>query len=401
MVSDRARLLEFCGGGELARPYNILCIHGSGKMLVINSEFPTSDLKKTMSIHRRFLSTRPAFYDVIPKKKIMNRILFDLDSKHPFTGLYPVYESVYRSLDTAEDAVIPSKISASDLMVMKRALETIRTQTHTTNKNLLALENSLVEHAAERGNNDAVSLLAYEALLGDDDADKQHAKKLISGLLALNHALTTKLSGDMCLENGLQQQAEKFYLDFIKLQNDTFLASEVFKQLGILAFQKLDLIMARVWFERSIRTGPVDKVAECHFYLGQIHGYDPHKSRFHLETAATQGFKESFRQLGFLELNQFGNVAKAKEWFKLGVELGDFDCVVGLFDCFVKLKEFKRAHGAYNTLKQSELFSEFEQSRVDSIQLMKENYAPLQETISKIQQLDDDTTASKGDRWSV
>jgi protein MSS2 len=352
-------------------------------------------------IHRRFLSHRPALYEVIPKKKIMNRILFDLDSKHPFSKLYPVYESIYKNLDTSGDAEIPSRIDANDLMVMKRALETIRTQTHTTNKHLLSLENSLVEYAAERGNNDAVSLLAYEALLGKDEDDKKHAKKLISGLLELKHPLTMKLSGDLCLKNGLQQQAEKFYLDFIELEDDTFLASDAFRQLGILNFQKPDLIKARHWFERSVRTGPVDKVAECHFYLGQLYAYDPKKSRYHLETAASQAFKESFKQLGFLELNQFGNILKAKEWFKLGVELGDYDSVVGIFDCFMSSKEYKKAYGAYNTLKQDQsTFSQFEKSRENAIALMNANYAPLKKTIEKIKEFKEIST-TVSDRWNA
>lgn len=369
---------------------------------------PLAPIRAAGAVQKRFLSKRPSFYEVMPQKRTMSRILFDLDSKHPFNKLYPVYESVYKLLDTLEDAEIPVKVDANDLMVMKRALETIRTQTSTTNRHLLALENSLVEYAAERGNNDAVALLSYEALLGDSDEDKSHAKKLISGLLQLKHPLTVKLSGDLCMKNSLQQQAEKFYLDFLELENDTFLASEVFKQLGILNFQKPDLIQARYWFDRSIRTGPVDKVAECHFYLGQLHGYDPAKSRYHLETAASQGFKESFRQLGFLELNQFDNLPKALEWFKLGVELGDYDCAVGLFDCFMKTGQYKKAFAAYTTLQQDEAsFPSFEKSRKRSIALLNANYVPLKSTIEKIKQFNetnetnDATSTSSTDRWNL
>lgn len=356
------------------------------------------------SVVKRFFTSRPPFYEVIPKKKVMNRILFDLDAKHSFNKLYPVYESIYKKLDGDGEAEIPAKITANDLMVMKRALETVRVQSHSTNKHLVSLENSLVEYAAERGNNDAVSLLAYEALLGNDEEDKQHAKKLISKLLEMKHPLTVKLSGDLCLRNKMNQQAEQFYLDFIALEDDTFLASEVFKQLGILSFQKPDLIQARHWFSRSVKTGPLDKVAECHYYLGQLNGFDPKRSRYHLEAAASQGFKESFKQLGFLELNQFGNVRKATEWFKLGTELGDVDCVVGLFDCFMKENKFKMAYGAYTTLKQNETaFEHFTETRTKSIALMNENYTPLKNTMANIEkfQQSESTTVNDNDRWNI
>ncbi|CDR42050.1 CYFA0S08e03026g1_1 [Cyberlindnera fabianii] len=376
--------------------------------------------QKSALIHRvhfarLFSHNRPPIYDILPTKRLMNRVLFDLDAPHSFGKLYPVYESVYKALDTESEATFPKYITASDLMIMKRALENIRLQSHTANRHLVALENALLEYAAEAGNNDAVAMLAFEAIVSDtaDQDDKTHAKKLVEALLKLKHPLTVKLSGDLCMKGERLEQAEKFYLDFLQLENDTFLASEVYKQLGVLNFQKPDLVAAKQYFERSISTGPIDKVADCHYYLGQLNAHIPETGRHHFELAASQGFRESFQQLGFLELNYFNAPKKAREWFRLGSELGDVSCIIGLFDCSVTLGDFKHAYAAYNTLKTSLEDSETEEnklvwkhfleSREKSLALMHDNFAPLNETLTKIKDFQETETETSKDnaRWGL
>ncbi|CCH41302.1 hypothetical protein BN7_839 [Wickerhamomyces ciferrii] len=373
----------------------------------------------SVGIIRRCLSTqRPPFYEVFPKKSIMNRVLFDLDSRHSYRKLYTVYENVYKTLDNDEEPVIPKFVDASDLMIMKKSLEAIRTRSHATNKHLLQLENELTEKAAEHGNNDAVSLLAYEAFM-DKDApkdDKEYAKELITKLLDMKHPLTTKLSADTCIQNGMVEEGEHLYLEFLKLENDTFLASEVYKGLGMLYFQRADLTKSKLYFEQSVKTGPLDKLAEVHYYLGQLTTNDADRSKYHLEISASQGFLQSFPLLGFLELNYFQNLTKAREWFKLGSEMGDVQCVIGLFDCFIKLDDLKIASRLYLNLRESlsnskdqeaqTVWKHFIESRGDSINKVKDLVYSnetvtgniVKDTLSS--QLNKKTT-DKNNRWGI
>ncbi|KAH3674789.1 hypothetical protein WICMUC_002992 [Wickerhamomyces mucosus] len=342
----------------------------------------------------------------------MSRVLFDLDSRHSYNKLYPAYETIYKTLDNSNDAQIPKYINSSDLMIMKKALENIRIITNTANRNLVDLENELVERAAELGNNDAVSILAFEAILDNDrdSSDKIHAKKLIAQLLKIKHPLTTKMSGDLCLKNSLSEQAEDFYQKFLELEKDTFLSSEVYTILGKLYFEKPELIQSKQFFTKAIRTGPLDKVVTAHYYLGQIYAQDDLlKSRYHFELCASQGFKESFQQLGFMELNYFKNVTKAKEWFKLGVELQDLNCIIGLFDCFIRLKEWRNAYRSSQQLEgnlDESSLKHFKESREKTIKLLAENYMPPKKQFQAIEEysrgnLSKPNMKQENDRWSI
>lgn len=357
------------------------------------------------------LESKPPLYDILPSKKPLSRILFDLDSKHSYGKLYPVYETIYKAIcDPQYEAKIPSYITASDLMIMKKALENVRISSHTTNLHLLGLENEITERAAEYGNNDAVSLLAFEALLDDkrDVHDKKYAKKLIGGLLEFKHPLTLKLSGDLCVKNDMFDQALDFYGKFLNVEDDTFLASEVHSASGKINFQRANLVQARLDFEKAIRTGPIDKIATAHYYLGQIYSdSDVLRARYHFELSASQGFVESFQSLGFMELNLFGNPPKAQEWFMLGVELRDFDCLVGMFDCYAKRERWKDCYRVWKQLEgnlDEAKFKHFEESRKKSLELMNVNYKPIVNQMKDIATFAKEAGQSKvenNDRWSL
>lgn len=373
-----------------------------------------SGINSSRCIIRRCFSTRrPPFYEVFPKKSVMNRILFDLDSRHNYAKLYKVFESVYQKLDTEDEPEIPKYINASDLMVMKKCLESIRTRSYTTNRNLLDLENELTEKAAEYGNNDAVALLAYEAIMSktSPEDDRVYAKKLIAQLLELKHPLTIKMSGDLCVNNQMIAQAEKFYNDFLEIESDTFLASDVYKALGKINFQKPDLVKSKQFFEQSIRTGPIDKVPECHYYLGQLNSNDPERARHHFEASASQGFLQSFQLLGFLELNYFDNVLKAEEWFKLGAELSDMHSIIGLFDCYIKENNLKAAKKVYNTLEavltgkddpdKEKVWEHFNTDRKEGVAKVKEFTVSIDSTVQKRQGAIHSGATSKENRWDI
>ncbi|SCW01903.1 LAFE_0E09802g1_1 [Lachancea fermentati] len=329
-------------------------------------------------------SKRPPFYEVFPQKKMVNRLLFELDSRLSFAKLYPVYENIYNTMDNpSSKEVATTNITALDMMTMKKVLEKVRHRTKSVNKNLLALENEILDRAAEMGDNDAISLLAYNVLKAPEkntNEDVKYAKKLIKELYELKHPLTIKLAGDLALKKKDYTNAERYYKEFIALEDDTFLAGEVYQQLGIIYFGVPEVAKAEQSFLKSIKLCPIEFVVHSYFYLGQIYmNSEPLKARSLMEGAATEGFRESFKTLGFLEMHYFGELHKAMEWFKLGMELFEFECFIGYFDCSIKLKEWGKAKKCLKSMKlladsnqvYESLFKEFVNSRSDRIKKLE------------------------------
>lgn len=296
---------------------------------------------------------RPSLLSILPSKRTINRILFDNDARLPYKKMIPVLTAIYDKLDTPNEISLPRYTKASDLMTFKYVLGSIRLMTHSLNPNLVQLENELVEQAAELGDNDAITILAFETIRkkarGDKSVTKedyQYANDLIKQLTDLKHPLVFKMGGDLAFEMKVYDKAKEYWLDFIKLQSDTIMASHVYCNLGMYHFSysnKPDLKQAKLYFEKSIRFGEIDNYTiKAHYYLGQLYvEVDPRVSKYHWEIAAAKGLKESFQSLGFLEMNMFENLDKALEWFKLGVEASnDITCLIGQFDVYLKLKNY-------------------------------------------------------------
>lgn len=110
---------------------------------------------------RRYLSSvasqsRPSILELLPPKRFVNRILFDLDSRLNYKKVIPVLDTIYQSIPSGEDPIIPKYATPDDLMLFQKALKEIRQKTRTENRYLMQLENALVEKAAESGQRDAV-----------------------------------------------------------------------------------------------------------------------------------------------------------------------------------------------------------------------------------------------------
>lgn len=275
-------------------------------------------------------------------------MLFDNNNRLSYRKMIPVLQTIYDNIDHPEDIQLPRYIQHNDLMQFKQTLATVRSSTNSANKNLVRLENELVEQAAELGNNDAIALLAFETIRNPESSkdDYKHANSLIEQLSDLKHSLVFKLGGDLAFEKGYYPQAEQYWNSFLELESDTILAGQTHAKLGAYYFQYLkpkpDLARAKLHFEKSIKLGELDgHILQAYYYLGQLHSTsDPVLSRYYLEVAASKGFKESFASLGFLEMNMFKNYSMAVEWFKLGVEANnDVACLVGLFDAYVASKD--------------------------------------------------------------
>lgn len=320
----------------------------SGRISALNMRWYSSDIPK-----------RPELQTLLPGKRTLNKILFDNDSRLSYKKIIPILEAVYSNVDTPEQILLPKYVKSNDLMLCKLILASIRSTTNSINKNLVHLENELVEQAAELGNNDAITILAFESIEKPDTSkeDYKYANKLIEGLTELKHPLVFKMAGDLAFKKGYHNQAEMYWLQFIELELDTVLAGQVFANLGIYYFNYVkprpDLTKAEINLKKSIKIGELDKFTiQAHYYLGQLYTMtDPILSKYHLEISASKGLKESFPSLGFLEMNVFKDYSKSLEWFKLGVESSnDLSCLIGQFDCYINLENYIQADGIYRNL---------------------------------------------------
>lgn len=306
------------------------------------------------------MCTRPPLATLIPKKKTMNRLLFDADSRLAYRKIMPILSSVYESLDRPADMKLPPYTQHQDLMTLRSILQNLRSVTNSINKNLVDLENELVEQAAELGNSDAIAMLAFEAvaLRETSKEDYEYANDLIKQLTEIKHPLVFKLAGDFAFSKNYHEQAAQYWHQFLELEDKTVLASHVYLNLGVYFFHYVkprpDLTKAKLYLEKAIRYGELDThIVKAHYYLGQLYSItDPVLSRHHLEISASRGLQELFPSLGFLELNVFDNVSKALEWFKLGVEANsDVSCLVGQFDAHIRAKKFTHAVNALLNLQ--------------------------------------------------
>lgn len=295
---------------------------------------------------------RPEFISLFPGKKSMKKLLYENDSRLTYKRLMPVMKEVYDNLDTPEAIQFPSYVTGNDLMICKQVLHAIEKNTNTINKNLLALEEELVEQAAELGDEDAITILAFKVIENPQSNrdDYKHANKLIKDLTERKHPLVFKIGGDFAFKKQFYEQAASYWQEFIDLEPNTHLASEVYCNLGKYYFQfvrpRPQLEKAKLAFENSIKFGDIDNTTiQAYFYLSQFYAVtDPLLSRYYLTVAGSKGLMESFSSLGFMEMNVFQNYSNAIEWFRLGVESNnDLKCLIGQFDCYFRLANFGKA----------------------------------------------------------
>ncbi|EGW31135.1 uncharacterized protein SPAPADRAFT_142650 [Spathaspora passalidarum NRRL Y-27907] len=298
-------------------------------------------------------TSSPTLLSILPSKRTLNKLLFDNDSRLPYKKMIPVLNSIYSNLDNPDDILLPSYVKSYDLMTFKNVLTTVRSTTGTIHPRLVLLENELIEQAAELGDNDAITILAFETiekkLKGDKDITKEDfnsANELIKQLTDIKHPLVFKMGGDLAYKRGFHDQAHDYWIKFIELENDTIMASHVYCNLGLFYFNKPELSQAKYYFEKGIKFGEVDNFTiKAHYYLGQLYvEVDPRIAKYHWEISASRGLKDAFQSLGFLELNMFQNYDKSLEWFRLGVEAAnDVACLIGQFDCYWKLNNKVKA----------------------------------------------------------
>lgn len=387
------------------------------KREIATKKVPMS-LSRCLKVQFRQISSvvakAPPFHEVFPSKTMVNRLLFELDSRLTFSKLYPVYEQMYNNLSSGVPTYIPKDFKSKDIMVMKKVLEKFRHRTKAINKNVLALENELLDVAAEMGDNDAIALLCFDTLkspeLNSHD-DVEHARKLVKHLYQMGHPLTVKLTADLAMKSKDDKTAEEYYLKFLNLQDDTFLAGEVYGQLGEIYFRRPDLQRAEECFLKSIKLCPIDYSVRSYFLLGQMYiNTDVLKAKSLIESSATQGFRESFKTLGMLEMNYFKNIPKAQEWFKLGMELFDMGCYIGYFDSAMMCGEYSKARKCFDSMVKiaetnegiKELLTEFAKHREADLNKINE-YTTLPSFLDSLDKLDrgTPTTTTQDNKWDI
>ncbi|CAI4057485.1 Mss2p SKDI_04G1390 [Saccharomyces kudriavzevii IFO 1802] len=342
----------------------------------------------SMLVSKRRTPTK--FQEIFPKKRTINRILFQLDTRLTYREMYPIFVQISQS---STEEKIPWKkkypyIKSSDLIQMRNVLITLRMQNKFVHKNLLAMEDKLLNFAAELGNNDAISILSFNAIQQHDKGnakyydqnDVETADRFIKELYARNHHLTIKLIGDFFLKNKAESKAEKYYKEFLKLESNTKLAGEVYGKLGEIQIKQVNgfLRAEKSWLE-CIRLLELERSSRWYFLLAKLYlSSEPLRAKPLLEKCASIGFKESFKTLGFIELNYFQNYERAKEWFKIGLEIMDLECFLGFFDCCLKLKDTSSARNCLESLKKLEsnnnqraIINTFLESRKESMKLLE------------------------------
>lgn len=313
--------------------------------------------------------TRPELLSILPSKRTINRILFDNDSPITYSRMMPILTNIYNNLSQPSKITIPNTVKPLDLMVFRKLLTSIRSVTQSVNKNLLDLENELVEQAAERGDLDAITMLAFEKVrenvrgeLVVDKAAKEdlaHANKLITELTQLKHPLVFKMAGDLAFEKKVFATAVDYWQQFLALEDDTIEAGHVYYNLGYYYFSQpppvQDLPLAKKFFQNCIALTDLDLYStKAHYYLGQLYlDTNPQVAKYFMEISALKSLLESFASLGFLEMNKFNNYEIAIEWFKLGVEANrDLLCLIGQFDCYIKMKQWAAADKVLRNLNE-------------------------------------------------
>ncbi len=334
--------------------------------------------------------------------RALSSILFKIDSPITFTHGLPIYKECYKALITNTIPDIPENVRAFDLLILQRALERYRKETSATNAILVKVERILLEESSARRNNDATSILAFNVLNdpSSDETDKAEAKNILDKLYDLKHPMTIKLMAahelDQASASGSSlQRAEQLCLEYINLKtiSKSEMTADVYKMLGIISFQNLDLFKALNYFENCIKytsLNPYDVSTpsinsesrlQSHYYLGQIYqSTNPSIAKYYYTEAAKSGMLDAISALGFLELKEFKNVDIAKEWFRLGLQLTDINCGMGLFDVLILKKDWLNAYKQLQFLnlmfsskgnKAKDAMQLFIETRKESLEILK------------------------------
>lgn len=317
-----------------------------------------------------------SFKTLFPSRKLLNRILFQMDSELSSRKLLPLYETLYTNNElTSKNSNYAN--NPNIIFLMNRVLVDLRKRTKQQPIQLHKMELYLLKKAAQLGNNDAITLLCYRILISkssssattpENQKDIIQSQELLKQLVKQKHPLSFKIVADLNCLMGQFEGAKRWYKEYLKSIEPynklkpnfdikywgTQQKGKVLEKLGEIEFREggvKNIISCEKRFLETIKTVPLKECVKSYFYLAMLYiKYKPTKSKILLEQCCTQGFKEAFSEIGYLEMNYFRNPKKAQEWFKLGMELQQLPCFFGYFQCCIKLKKWVKAKKCIETI---------------------------------------------------
>lgn len=323
------------------------------------------------------MMSKVPFNILFPSKKLLNRILFQMDSELPSRKLIPLYERLYEDnelLPTFSQYASNSNI----IFLMNRVLVELKKRTKRQSISLHKMELYLLKRAAQLGNNDAIALLCYQILSSpkqiQNDDEVKGSQILLKQLVEENQPLSFKILADLNCLMGDFKEGKTWYSQYLKATHNSLrvksknglnpksdisnwgltLRGEVLEKLAEIEFREggnENIIKCEERFLEVIQLLPLKDCVKSYFFLSQLYiKSDPERAKVLLELCCTQGFKETFKEIGYLEMNYFQNPLKAREWFKIGMELMDLPCFFGYFETCLALKDWVNADNCVNTL---------------------------------------------------
>lgn len=357
--------------------------------------------------------SKAPFKTLFPSKKLLNRILFQMDSELSSKKLLPLYETLYTKNElTSKDSKYVNNPDV--IFLMNRVLVDLRKRTKQQPIQLHKMELYLLKKAAQLGNNDAITLLCYQILKSkpslsattpEHQQDIIQSQELLKQLVKQKHPLSFKIVADLNCSMGQFEEAKRWYKEYLKsVEPFNKLTSnfdikywgvqqkgEVLEKLGEIEFREggiANIKSCEKRFLEAIKILPLKECVKSYFYLSMLYiKYEPTKSKILLEQCCTQGFKEAFNELGYLEMNYFRDPKKAQEWFKLGMELQQLSCFFGYFQCCITLKNWigaKKCIETINNLKFSNITNESDKENISIfIQVHKDDIKSIEEHLSQ------------------
>lgn len=317
-----------------------------------------------------------------------------------------------------------SPITHLELQLLRHSLIQFKDTYKVFNKSFHLIEEILLKLCIEQGSNDALSIESFETLMNElkknksKEIDSGKAQENLKMLVKENHPLSLKHIGDLNFQLRKYDECLDFYQKYLALVlpkvNEkppsvitSLIKWERYTPMNPLAKQFHFSNIARTYNNIAKVYLSNNQIYDCekflkesliknqnnmslklvtYYLLGLIYStYDPILSKQCFQIISVEGFRESFKHLGNLELNYFGDTSKAANWFELGVHLEDFHCYVGLFDASMNMNNLDRAYNVLALLQQrlphkpqwEELMKSFVETRGDKIQKAQDHYEKL------------------------
>jgi mitochondrial protein MSS2 len=317
-----------------------------------------------------------------------------------------------------------SPVTYLELMLLRHALIQFKDTYKVYNKSFYLVEEIILKICIEEGFKDAVSIESFEKLMNEiktnkaRDIDIKQSQNNLKTLLKQEHPITLKHIGDLNFQLRKYDQCLEYYGKYLSailpkvnevpppLLTSLFSKKRYEPMNPLLKhFYFLDIArtynnIAKVYLsnnqiydcERFLKESLIKNQNNMslklvtYYLLGLIYStYDPVLSKQCFQIISVEGFKESFKHLGNLELNYFGDASKASNWFELGVHLEDFHCYVGLFDASMNRNDLNRCYNVLDLMQKrlphkpqwKPLMESFVQTRGEKIKTVQNHYKKL------------------------